>query len=97
MGKLDLLVVESIDLVPDEAEHIFAVPFDVSVNFLDRLLALNTLLVALVDECGELLEFGALQESDVHHVDQGPAVLELLLRIIEIHVQLLQWPSEDFG
>ena len=90
MRKLDLLVVKPIDLVPDEAKDILAVPFDVSVNFLDSLLALDTLLVALVDECGELLELSALQESDVHHVDQGSAVFELLFSIVEIRVQLLQ-------
>ena len=90
MRELDLLVVKSINFLPDESIDILAVPFDVLVNFCDCVLTLNSFLVALVNESRKLLQFCALQESDIHHIDESPAVLDLLLRLIEIQIQLFK-------
>ena len=90
MRELDLLVVKSINFLPDESIDILTIPFDVLVNFCDCVLTLNPFLVALVDESCKLLQFCALQEPDIHHIDESPAVLDLLLRLIEIQIQLFK-------
>ena len=60
MRELDLFVVESVNLLPDEPIDILTIPFDVFVNFCDCLLTLNSFLVALVDESCKLLQLCAL-------------------------------------
>ena len=76
--------------MPDEAIDILTVTFDVFVDFSNCLLTFNSLLVALIYESCKLFELCTLQEPDIHHVDESPAVLHLLLGFIEIHVKLLE-------
>ena len=76
--------------MPDESIDIFTVTFDVFVDFSNSLLTLNSFLVALVYESCKLFELCTLQEPDIHHIDESPAVLHLLLGLIEIHVELLE-------
>ena len=76
--------------MPNKAIDIFTVPFDVFVDFCNSFLTLNSFLVALVYESCELFKLCSLQEPNIHHIDESPAVLHLLLGLIEIHVQLLE-------
>ena len=43
-----------------------------------------------VKEVGQLLELIVLQELDVHHVDKGPHIFELLVGFIELPAERLQ-------
>ena len=89
VGQLEFLVVSAINAVPDKAKDIFTGAAHFLVDFLDCILTFFSLLVALVDQAGELVQFIAPQETNVHEVDQSSAVFKLLSRLIKTAIQLL--------
>ena len=48
------------------------------------------LLANCVEKSRQLFKFVSMKQIDVHHVDEGPAIIKLLLRFIELLVKLLQ-------
>ena len=59
VGQLDFFVVGAVDAVPHETVYVFGAAFDIAVDFLHRFLAFDALLVASVDQRGQLVKLGS--------------------------------------
>ena len=84
MRELNLLVVSSVDFVPDKPIDVFAGNLYFMVNASHRELAIACLLFAVIDDLGQLLKLFPPKQLNVHQVDQGTAVLQLFARLIEL-------------
>ena len=75
MGQFNLFVVSAVDLVPHETIDVLAGAPHVPINLLHGVLTIDALSMARVDQTGELMQFVAFQEANVHQVDQCAAIL----------------------
>ena len=90
MWQLDRFVIRAIDPIPDEGMDVLTRSTDLLVDLVDRLLRLNALLMRLVDQFGQLVQFIATQEANVHQINQCAAVLKLLSLLVHVRVKLLE-------
>ena len=93
MRQFDFVVVrEVVELVPNESEAVLTVAFDVFKQLFKGLFTRLAIIVAGLKEGGQLVDFIFLQKLDIHHIDVGPAVFQLLFAFVKHRIQKFQRP-----
>ena len=70
-----LFVVSPINFIPDETIDVLARASHFLVDLFHGVLAINTLTVASMDQTCKLMQLVALQETNVHQIDERAAIL----------------------